>query len=127
MNTDDKELTKAEVMVMQTIWAADEEMMMGEILKRVNQKQPKTWKPQMLTSYLQRLVKKGFLLMKRQGRSYVYEVLIPEDDFRQTEMARFADTWGHQSPAGFVAAFNRDHLLTKEQKDELRNLINGFD
>ncbi|MCC8082131.1 MAG: BlaI/MecI/CopY family transcriptional regulator [Lachnospiraceae bacterium] len=127
MGTTNEELTKVEIMVMQTIWAADEELMMGQILERMNRKLPKPWKPQTMTSYLQRLVKKGFILMKRRGRSYVYEVLIPEDEFRQTEMARFTDTWGHQSPAGFVAAFNKDHPLTKEQKEELRNLINDFD
>ena len=126
-----EELTKAELMVMKVIWSTDEEMMMGQMLEKVNvlwREQGKAeWKPQTLTSYLARLVQKKFILMKRKGRSYVYEVLIPENEFRQKEMARFTDTWGNHSPAGFVAAFNKDHPLTEEQKEELRRLVDDFD
>ncbi len=127
MRTTDEELTKVEIAVMQTIWAADEELRMGQIRERMNKKLPKPWAPQTMTSYLQRLVKKGFLLMKRKGRSYVYEVLIPEDAFLQKEMSRFTDTWGQHSPASFLAAFNRDHALTEEQKEEIRKMIDDFD
>lgn len=122
-----EELTKVEIMIMQIIWSTSEELMMGQILEKMNQRLKKPWKPQTMTSYLQRLVKKKFILMKRQGRSYVYEVLVKEEDFRQKEMARFTDTWGYHSPAGFVAAFSKNNPLTPEQKDELRSLIDDFD
>ncbi len=123
----DEELTKVEIMIMKIIWSTSEEMMMGQILEKMNQQMKKPWKPQTMTSYLQRLVKKKFIMMKRQGRSYVYEVLVREEEFRQKEMARFTDTWGDHSPAGFVAAFSKDHPLTPEQKEELRSLIDDFD
>ena len=44
MKTTDEELTKVEIAVMQTIWAADEELMMGQIRERMNKKLPKPWR-----------------------------------------------------------------------------------
>ena len=62
----DEELTKVEIMIMKIIWSTSEEMMMGQILEKMNEQFKKPWKPQTMTIYLQRLVKKKFILMKRQ-------------------------------------------------------------
>lgn len=124
---DERELTKVEVMVMKVIWSTEYEMSLGEILEKVNLRFNKSWKSQTISTYLARLVKKKFLLLKRAGRTYTYEILIPKDEYMRREMATFADVWGNHSPAGFVSAFNKENPLTEVQKQELRYLLDELD
>ena len=54
-------LTDCEQLVMKTVWDAAEELSLMEIMQRVNDKYHKKWKPQTLSTFLEMLVKKGYL------------------------------------------------------------------
>lgn len=122
-----EELSKVEVMVMKVIWSTSERMQLCEIVDLVNRRFEKSWKPQTISTYLRRLVKKGFISPVRLGSTYVYAVLIGEQEYMAKEIRHFVDVWGKDSPAGFVAALNKEKLLETKQKEELRRLLNDMD
>lgn len=62
-------LTECEVLVMKVIWESGEVMSVQEITSRINLKYKKDWKLQTVSTFLSRAVRKGYLEMKRNGRS----------------------------------------------------------
>lgn len=73
------EITKCESMIMMIVWSADHHMTMAEILNNVNKKYNKGWKSQTVSTYLRRLVKKGFLGIYREEHCYKYNSLLKQE------------------------------------------------
>ena len=61
METND--ISACERLVMKAIWDTPEEMALQEIMDKVNEENGKSWKPQTVSTFLARLVRKGFLLI----------------------------------------------------------------
>ena len=88
-----EELTTAESMVMKTIWDHPHEMALQEIMKLTNETYGKDWKPQTVSTYIAKLVKKGFLRMNQSGRNATYEIIIPELSYQQEQSRKFVKFW----------------------------------
>jgi len=87
------EMTKAETRVMLAIWSADHDMALPEIMQIAESLFHNDWKPQTVSTFLTRLVHKGFLNMYRRGRAFLYQPLVSrEQGFRSTIMD-FAELW----------------------------------
>lgn len=82
-----EELTTAESMVMKTIWDHPHEMALQEIMKLTNETYGKDWKSQTVSTYIAKLVKKGFLRMNQSGRNATYEIIIPELSISRSRVA----------------------------------------
>ena len=80
-----EELTTAESMVMKTIWDHPHEMALQEIRKLTHETYGKDWKSQTVSTYIAKLVKKGFLRMNQSGRNATYEIIIPELSYQQEQ------------------------------------------
>lgn len=89
------ELTKSETKVMMAIWEADHDMALPEIQALVNACYQKDWKPQTVSTFLTRLVRKGCLDMYRRGRSFFYHPRISLDDALTAFLEETASTWFH--------------------------------
>ena len=74
-----RKLTECELQVMKIIWEKEREMNLQEILKEVNLKYGKDWKPQTVSTFLARLVRKGYLNMYRSGRTFLYTPIVEEN------------------------------------------------
>ena len=122
-----EELTTAESMVMKTIWDHPHEMALQEIMKLTNETYGKDWKSQTVSTYIAKLVKKGFLRMNQSGRNATYEIIIPELSYQQEQSRKFVKFWNRGSVAQFLTAFYKDHKLTKEEIEELRKSIDELD
>lgn len=118
-----EELTTAESMVMKTIWDHPHEMALQEIMKLTNETYGKDSKSQTVSTYIAKLVKKGFLRMNQSGRNATYEIIIPELSYQQEQSRKFVKFWNRGSVAQFLTAFYKDHKLTKEEIEELRKSI----
>ena len=122
-----EELTTAESMVMKTIWDHPHELALQEIMKLTNETYGKDWKSQTVSTYIAKLVKKGFLRMNQSGRNATYEIIIPELSYQQEQSRKFVKFWNRGSVAQFLTAFYKDHKLTKEEIEELRKSIDELD
>lgn len=88
-----KHLTDCEQLVMKTVWDAAEELSLMEIMQRVNDCYLKEWKPQTVSTFLARLVKKGYLENYRKGRFFFYRVLIPMEEYRNQLTMDYVKFW----------------------------------
>ena len=55
---------------MKTVWDAERDLDLTDITQRVNEAYNKKWRPQTVSTFLARLVKKGYLRHYRQGRVF---------------------------------------------------------
>lgn len=86
-------LTDCEQLVMKTVWDAAEELSLMEIVQRVNDRYSKEWKSQTVSTFLTRLVRKGYLRNYRQGRVFLYQVLVPMEEYRAQLTIDYLKFW----------------------------------
>lgn len=97
-------LTDCEEMVMKTVWDADRELGLMDITQGVNEVCKKSWKPQTVSTFLARLVRKGYLKHYRQGRVFFYHILIPREKYVAKKAREFIELWCHGNVEEFMEA-----------------------
>ena len=100
-------LTNCEEIVMKTVWDADRELDLAGITQRVNETYHKDWKPQTVSTFLARLVRKGYLRNYRQGRVFYYQILVLQKDYLGEMAERFAEFWKQENVNVFLAALEK--------------------
>lgn len=89
----EKRLTECEEKVMEIILDATEELNLPEIVARVNEKYKKDWKPQTVSTFLQRIVKKGMAEPRRAGRTFLYRPTITKQEYLKKITIDFCEMW----------------------------------
>ncbi len=100
-------LTNCEKIVMKTVWDAERELDLADITQRVNEMYDKEWKPQTVSTFLARLVKKGYLQHYRQGRVFYYQILVPQREYLGVMAERFAEFWKQENVDIFLEALRK--------------------
>ena len=124
---EDYTLSDSELFVMKIIWRSEESLSLQEIAERVNRVYGKNWKPQTVSVFLGRIVKKNLLVSKRQGRQFYYYPTISEEEYRKKETVKCVDTLGDGKADIFFAALSQARNLTKEEKEKIRGILNEMD
>lgn len=122
-----EELTDCEVLVMKVIWESDEIMSIQEITTKINQRYKKDWKVQTVSTFLSRAVKKGYLNMKRSGRTFYYYPMVTQEEYGTREIVKCVETWGGGKLGKLMASFTEVKSLTEKEKEEIRRLLDGMD
>lgn len=65
-------LSKSEKEVLSVIYDSEERIGLKEVVELVNEKYNHTWKPQTVSTFLRRTVKKGYLEDYKEGRQTLY-------------------------------------------------------
>ena len=115
-----KRLPESELEIMQIIWkepAPVSRMTIETALQSIHPLAPTT-----ILTLLPRLCEKGFLSLKKEGRTNLYEPLITEKEYLAAESRAFLDRLFHGSVAGFATALC-DSGIKKEELEELRQLL----
>ncbi len=97
-------LTNCEQLIMKTVWDAEEELGLMDITKSVNRVYHKDWKPQTVSTFLARLVHKGYLKSYRDGRVFYYRILVSERDYVREMAKQFIAFWHKGSLEAFLAS-----------------------
>lgn len=92
-----EKLTECEELVMKVLWHAGEELGLTEITRRANDKYHKEWAPQTVSTFLARMVQKGYLKSYRRGRIFLYQILVPMEEYREQITKEFIECWYHGS------------------------------
>ena len=120
-------LTDCEQLVMKTVWDADEELSLMEIMQRVNDKYHKEWKPQTVSTFLARLVRKGYLRHYRQGRVFFYQILVPLDEYKGQLTNDYVNFWNHDNADEFLCALAQGRPLRQDEVERIQTMIDGLD
>lgn len=124
---EDYTLSDSELFVMKVIWRSEESLSLQDIAERVNRVYGKNWKPQTVSVFLGRIVKKNLLVSKRQGRQFYYYPMISEEEYRKKETVKCVDTLGDGKADVFFAALSQARNLTEEEKEKIRGILNELD
>ena len=77
-----KRLPEAEEMVMAIVWSFGEAPDLAKVMATANRIYGRDWKLKTVSTFLCRLVKKGYLTSERNGRSYYYTAKVSIEDYR---------------------------------------------
>lgn len=97
-------LTNCEEMVMKTIWDAERELDLSDITQRVNEAYHKEWKPQTVSTFLAKLVRKEYLRHYRKGRAFYYQILVSQKEYLGEMAERFVKFWKQENVDVFMEA-----------------------
>lgn len=122
-----EKLTDCEELVMKTVWDAEDELSLMEVMTRVNEKYKKNWKPQTVSTFLARLVKKGYLRHYRQGRVFFYQILVPLEKYKGQLTNAYVNFWNHSNADEFLCALTEERPLREDEIERIQKLIDGMD
>jgi BlaI family transcriptional regulator, penicillinase repressor len=85
----------------------------------------KSWKPKTIHTLLARLVRKGALDAKKQGREYQFTPVARAEDFQREVSRSFLERVFDGEMAPFLACFVRENKLTRAEIEELKRILDG--
>lgn len=118
-----EKLTESEELVMKSIWDCHKEPVLSDVVDRVNGFYGKDWKPQTVSTFLAKLVRKNYLRLQRNGKIYTYKILITEAAYRQKLYKHHVSFWNQNSMSNFVMEMFNNGDLTKKDIEGLKAKI----
>ncbi|HXJ62074.1 MAG TPA: BlaI/MecI/CopY family transcriptional regulator [Verrucomicrobiae bacterium] len=116
-------LTETEWEIMRVVWKRHP-ITATEIVKALVAADP-TWHPKTTRAFLNRLVQKKVLDYEPQGRVYVYEPLVTEQECRDLASESFLERVFGGSLKPMLAYFVEQRRITKKDLQELNDLLEG--
>ncbi|MCM1156851.1 MAG: BlaI/MecI/CopY family transcriptional regulator [Roseburia sp.] len=120
------DISVCERLVMKVIWDSTEDLALQEVMNRVNQENGKSWKPQTVSTFLARLVRKGFLTVYRKGRYSYYVPAVSKQDYWRATMTENAQFFT-QGDMGVLACQLYDDMLDDEQMKKLKDKLKDME
>ena len=114
-----KRLPDTELEVMKALWASGPDTPRAVLEQALA---PFQWSPNTVNTYLTRLAEKGFVSVRREGKSNLYAPLISREDYLAFDSSQVLSRLYGSSPRNFVAALAKGGLDRKDL-DDLQNLL----
>ncbi len=112
-----KRLSEAELEIMMAIWNLGKTATSSEITDMLGDK---TWKKTSVLTFLSRLVEKGYLVCKKEGKVNYYTPLVSYEKFTRKESKNVLEKIYHNSLKNFVSALYEGDELKKDEIEELK-------
>lgn len=118
------DISPAEFEVLDVLWD-DYPATSSEVVARLTER--KDWHEKTVKTLLGRLVKKQVLSYQKQQRQYLYSPLIAREDYTEKETENFVSRLFKGKIAPMVAGFANQQSLSKQDVDELKQLIEKWE
>lgn len=118
-----QQISDAELEIMKVVWANGSKPTLFAYLTDALAAKGKPWQKNTLITLLNRLVNKGFLKAKKIGRRNEYTPLVSEADYQTTQTKNFLEKIYEGSVSGLVSMLISGDLLTENEYEELRQLL----
>lgn len=119
-----RRLPDTELEVMQALWASDTPVPRAQLEERLTHTHPMATTT--LLTLLSRLSEKGFVRVDKEGRKSLYAPLVTREDYLAAQSRSFIQELCGGNLSTFASALC-DSGLSKEELEELRELLNGGD
>ena len=113
-----KRLPDTELEVMKALWATGPDTPRATLEDRLS---PFGWAANTINTYLSRLAEKGFVAVRRAGKSNLYTPLVTREEYLSFDSRAVLDRL-YGSPRNFVAALAREGFVQGEL-EELQALL----
>lgn len=118
-----QQISDAELEIMKIIWGNPEEVTLFPYIMEELELRGRPCQKNTLIVLLSRLINKGFLKAKKIGRRNEYTVLVSETEYQTVQTKNFMDKIYEGSAKELVANLIFGDLLTDEEYEELRSLL----
>ena len=108
--------------LMKVVWAQGP-CSAGDIIEALMQGDP-SWHPKTVKAFLNRLVRKGALAFRKEGRAYLYHAAAKQEDCVDAASRSFLERVFGGSLKPMLAHFVEHQQLAPEEIRELRRLLN---
>lgn len=115
-------LAQSEEEVMRKIWKLATPVSSAMFLEAFSEE--KGWKSQTISTFLSRLVSKGYLFVEKHGTANLYTPAVSEDEFKQINAERFIDKIYGGSIKNMVASLVDSGNISETEIEELRQWLN---
>ncbi len=117
---ENRELTKAELEIMQIIWAKGR-VLVHDILEVLDEPKPAY---NTVSTIVRILEKKGFVSHKAYGKTYEYFAVVEKEDYTRTYMNNVLKNFFDGSFSSMVNFLAADKSISAEDMDEIMKMIN---
>jgi predicted transcriptional regulator len=114
-------ISDAESQVMEVLWQAHASLPAEDVVAALAVAQD--WQEATVKTLLNRLLKKGAVSARKDGRRYLYSPVLARDQWVTTESTGLVERLFGGRIAPLVAHFGKQHKLSKQDLDELTRLI----
>ncbi len=121
------ELTKAELLVMKSVWELGDGASKIDIEKQIEARFHKGWRPTTVSTFLSHLRDKGYVDFTRKGRDCCYSSLISEEEYQEAQMKELFEFWGKRNVGVALVNFFEEQGIEKEAAEKVKDLIDGMD
>ncbi len=117
-----KQISDAELEIMKIIWNAQKPLLFAQIMEALA-RSGNNWQKNTLITLLSRLMQKGYLTAKKQGRKNEYTACISEQEFQSDQTRHFVDRIYEGRVSGLIARLVQSDRLSEEEYAQLRKIL----
>jgi predicted transcriptional regulator len=117
-------ISAAESVVMKVLWQRKTPMPTEEVIAALEQEQ---WQASTVKTLLNRLLKKGAIKARKDGRRFLYSPVMAREQWLSDESAGLLDRLFGGRVAPLVAHFSQTRKLTKKDIAEIKRIIQELD
>lgn len=114
------QISEAEYEVMKVIWEAAP-VSTNEVTDKLVQSTD--WSPKTIQTLLKRLVQKGAVSYRKEGRVFVYTPLVKQTEYLEHENSHFLQRFYNGNFASMLTSYLDNDSFTEKELDELRELL----
>ena len=116
-------LSQTEHEIMEFFWDAQKEYDFKELMQHFNEEGGKEWKKQTLNTFLSRLLDKGLLERRMEGRKAYYRYRLDQKQYEQEKAKEVLENGYDGKISHFIAALTGNDHVTEADEQELLDYI----
>ena len=120
---EDKGLSACETVIMKAIWDEEEDISIPNLIEVLRTKWGKDYARTTVTTFLTKLVAKGYVRTYRKGKLSYAHAVRSEEDYRTKLAANDRDFWFGGKISSLISALCSDRKLTASEADEIRKIL----
>lgn len=113
-------ITDSEYEIMKILWSSDKKMTVANVIVELK---GNDWTASTVSTFLQRLLKKGVVGCEKKGKTNLYYPLLKQSEYDMSETENFLSKIYNGSVKNFIAALYTNKKLSKDDIDDLRNMF----
>ena len=121
-----KPLTESEKITMKCVWDIGDGARLSRIMTLANDKYGKAWKPQTVSTFLGKLVRKGFVEQYRDGRYFYYRILIDKHAYRTQMIRDDVEFWDDDNLETYCSELFDKKTFSVKERTELKGIIENI-
>lgn len=120
MTTVKQTITDAEYEIMRILWKMEQKMTVADVVREL---EGNDWTASTVSTFLQRLLKKGVIACDKKGKTNLYYPLMKQSEYDMSETESFLSKLYKGSVKNLVTALYENEKLSQEDIEDLKKLF----